>query len=99
MIRLVGITLGLATLMVSTTPAWGTSPPLRCRRVEEAVVVVACIVQADGTVAECEVVRETAPGCGYAEKALAGVAKARLRSNDTWQPGETIEFTMRFRNP
>ena len=60
--------------------------------------MVACIVQADGTVAECEVVRETAPGCGYAEQALAGVAKARLRPNDTWQAGERVEFTMLFRN-
>ena len=99
MYRLAGIAVCLATLTVCATPAWGIAPPPRCRQVAEAVVVVACIAQADGTVAECEVVRETPPGCGFAEQAIAGAAKVRLGYNQTWQPGERIEFTMRFRNP
>ena len=97
MVRLSGIAVCLATLTVAVAPAWGKSSPPRCRSVESATVTVACIVQADGSLAECVVVRESAPGCGFAEQAIDGAARARLPPSETVRPGARVEMTMQFR--
>lgn len=97
MYRLSGVAVSLATLMVCTTPVWATASPPRCRQVETASVTIACIVQADGALADCAVVRESAPGCGFAEQAIAGAARARLRLSETARPGQRVEMTMQFR--
>lgn len=96
--RLRALAVGLATLTVCATPARSTASPPRCRSVETATVTVACTIRADGSLTDCAVVRESAPGCGFAEQALAGAARARLGPSDTARAGARVEMTMQFRS-
>tara|TARA_R110002124_G_scaffold287118_1_gene470531 strand:- start:49 stop:348 length:300 start_codon:yes stop_codon:yes gene_type:complete len=97
--RLSGTAVCLTLLAICATPAWGSSSPPRCRQVDSASVTVACTLRDDGSLTDCAVVRESAPGCGFAEQAIAGAARARLRLSDTARPGQRVEMTMQFRSP
>lgn len=94
--RLSRMTVCLTALLICATPAWGASSPPRCRQVDSASVTVACTLQADGSLTDCAVVRESAPGCGFAEEAIEGMARARIRLTDTVRPGDRVEMTFQF---
>ncbi|WP_339930383.1 hypothetical protein [uncultured Brevundimonas sp.] len=97
MVRLSGIAVCLVALTACATPEWDDATPLGCR-VTTASVTIACVPRADGSLADCAVVRESAPGCGFSDTALEAAAKARLRPTDTWREGERILLTTRFRS-
>jgi hypothetical protein len=61
--------------------------------------VVDCLAASDGTVHQCEVVRESPPGTGFGQAALEG---ARFMATNPWADGTPVEggharFTFNFR--
>ena len=67
-------------------------------QVEEAAVVVTCMVRANGRMTDCEVLGVTPPNCGFEEAALQTVEGARVdRSGQRGaRTGQRIRFAVRY---
>ncbi|WP_162997937.1 hypothetical protein [Brevundimonas lutea] len=64
-----------------------------------ALVDIACGVNDDGSVRDCEVVREDPSGFGFGGAALKGAGQATLRPTGKKLTEDTrIRFTLRFRS-
>lgn len=65
----------------------------------DGAVVVECVVQPDGSLADCAVLSERPAGRGFGEAALDSARQARIRidANDPHRPGAKIRYTVRFR--
>lgn len=97
MIRLPVLAICLATLSACATPDWDVSTPQQCR-VPTASVTLACTVRWNGSLGDCAVVEESAPGCGFAQLAIEGAARTRSSPSDNWQTGERVQLTTQFTN-
>lgn len=87
-----------------TPPSWIRQPAphypeLALRRgVEAGAVVLRCEAMASGSMGACEVLRESPPGVGFAEAALASTRQARIepRTVDGVRTDSRITYTIRF---
>lgn len=86
-------------------PAWVRQPAplypeLALRRgVESGDVALVCVALASGRMGDCEVLRESPPGAGFAEAAVASTRQARIepRRIDGVRTDSRVAFTIRFR--
>lgn len=69
------------------------------RGIENGTVVMNCLVNANGSLTDCNVVSETPAGAGFAQAAQAGARRARLspRTVDGAATNARVVFTTRFR--
>lgn len=91
------VILGAVMLSACATTSWDEETPPQCR-VRTASVSVLCVVASEGAVRDCRVEDETPPGCGFAEAALRGAERVRLRVTDNTQEGSPVTFKAEFRN-
>lgn len=88
-----------------TRPKWVRQPApffpalAASRGIEGGDVTLRCEAMASGELGACEVVRESPPGAGFGEAALASMRQARVRpySIDGFRTDSRIAFTVRFR--
>lgn len=89
---------------VITNPSWARQPTVEfperatSRGIESGRVVLNCLVNANGSMSDCNVVSEDPAGAGFAAAAQAGARRARLspRTVDGAAQGARVNFTMRF---
>lgn len=86
----------LIAVSACATPDRDASAPQQCPE-RNASVTLSCVISREGSLSDCRVVRESAPGCGFAEAALESAAKANIRPTD-WREGQRIQFTTRFQS-
>jgi TonB family protein len=90
---------------VVTHPVWLRVPtpefpePAARRGVQSGAVALRCEGLASGELGACEVLSERPSGVGFAEAALQGARRARLRprSIDGVATDATVQYTVRFR--
>lgn len=88
-----------------TAPTWERSPTVEyperamSRGIESGDVVLRCLVNASGTLRDCEVVSESPAGAGFGQAAVAGARRARLtpRTPNDMEEDPRVQFTVRFR--
>lgn len=64
----------------------------------DGAVVVECVVQPDGRLADCAVLSERPAGRGFGEAALDRASQSRVRvdANETLRVGAKIRYIVRF---
>ena len=94
--RRLGIMACMAAVSGCASSTWDESTPPECRT-RTASVTLSCASARDGSLSDCRVVEESAPGCGFAEAAIEATARAWIRPNSSWREGQRVNFTTRFR--
>ena len=92
---------------VITNPSWARQPTVEfperasARGIESGRVVLNCLVNANGSMSDCNVVSEDPAGTGFGAAAQAGARRARLspRTVDGAAQGARVNFTVRFTPP
>jgi len=87
-----------------TNPRWAVAPRPDYPEVawrngsQGAVIDLYCMVRRDGTLFDCTVISDSAPGQGFLEAAVTAANQARLeRSSDiVWPETGTVRFNIRF---
>lgn len=91
--RALGISAGLALLALTGGCATTTTR----NGPERGIVELSCVVNPDGSLTACRIVREDPPGAGFGEAALQAAARARVSVRTAERSvGERVSWTTRF---
>jgi len=92
-----GVSLFAVVLIAGcATPPWPDATPVQCR-IDRATVTVECSAIDRDRLTGCEVIEDSAPGCGFGEAALEVAASTRLTPEDVRAPGNgKVRFTTTF---
>lgn len=91
---------------VINNPTWARAPQVQMperalsRGIETGSVTLQCGVRPDGSLARCNIVRETPSGTGFGQEAAQAAVRARVtpRTVDILAPGGSVRFTVTFNN-
>ncbi|HEY0926708.1 energy transducer TonB [Brevundimonas sp.] len=90
--RALGISAGLALLALTGGCATTGGPTPK-----RGIVELSCVVNADGSLSACRIVREEPAGAGFGEAALQAAARARVSVRTAERSvGERVSWTTRF---
>ncbi|RZJ26216.1 MAG: TonB family protein, partial [Brevundimonas sp.] len=92
---------------VINSPSWARQPSVEfperalARGIESGRVQLNCLVNANGSMSDCNVVSEDPAGAGFGSAAIAGARRARLspRTVDGAAQNARVNFTVRFTPP
>ena len=91
---------------VITNPGCARQPAVEfperasARGIDSGRVVLNCLVNANGSMSDCNIVSEDPQGAGFGSAAVSGARRARLspRTVDGAAQGARVNFTVRFQS-